>query len=181
MQSSGALQLYVDGNLEASGAGTTNSLTPSPYLRFGSIQSGGGFFNGSLDEIKVYNRALGNLEIAVLYDNVAGPPAAPTNLAAMAANARVTLSWWESPVAASYNVSRSFSNGGPYTLIANVSAPGYTDTNVVNATTYYYVVSSVDAAGPGLNSAPVAATPFYLPAWFQPAAISRLPTQPTLP
>jgi len=69
-----------------------------------------------------------------------GPPAAPTNLAAIAANARVTLSWWESPVAVSYNVSRSLSNGGPYTLIANVSAPGYTDTNVVNATTYYYVV-----------------------------------------
>jgi len=174
VQSSGALQLYVDGNLEASGAGTTNSLTPSPYFRFGSIQSGGGFFNGSLDEIKIYNRALGNLEIAALYDDVAGPPAAPTNLAAMAANAGVTLSWWESPVAASYNVSRSISNGGPYTLIANVSAPGYTDTNVVNATTYYYVVSSVDAAGPGLNSAPVAATPFYLAAWFEADAISGL-------
>jgi len=86
----------------------------------------------------------------------------------------VTLSWWESPVAASYNVSRSLSNGGPYTLIANVSAPGYTDTNVLNATTYYYVVSSVDAAGPGFNSAPVAATPFYLAAWFEADAISGL-------
>jgi len=29
-----------------------------------------------------------NLEIAALYDDVAGPPAAPTNLAAIAANAR---------------------------------------------------------------------------------------------
>jgi hypothetical protein len=174
MQSSGALRLYVDGNLEAGGVGTTNSLASSPFLRFGSIQSGGGFLNGSLDEIKIYNRALGNLEIAALYDDVAAATAAPANLSAMAANARVTLSWWVAPVAASYNVSRSLSNGGPYTLIASVSAPGYTDTNVVNATTYYYVVSSVDSSGPGLNSAPVAATPFYLAAWFKSDAIPGL-------
>jgi hypothetical protein len=174
VQSSGALQLYVDGHLEASGAGTTNSLAPSPYLRFGSLQSGGGFFYGSLDEIKIYNRALGSLEIAALYDDAAGSPGAPANLTAIPANAQVTLNWWESPVAASYNVSRSLSNGGPYTLIANVSAPGYTDTSVVNGRTYYYVVSAVDSAGSGLNSAQVAATPFYLAAWFRADAITGL-------
>jgi hypothetical protein len=174
VQSSGAMQLYVDGNLEAGGTGATGSLAPSSYLRFGSTQLIGGFFNGSLDEIKIYNRALGNLEIAALYDDAAGPPVAPTNLTALPANAQVTLNWWESPVAASYNVSRSLSNGGPYTLIANVSAPGYADTNVVNATTYYYVVSAVDSAGPGPNSAPAAATPFYLAAWFRADAITGL-------
>jgi hypothetical protein len=174
VQSSGALQLYVDGNLEANGVGTTNSLAPSPYLRFGCLQSGGGFFHGSLDEIKIYSRALGNLEIAALYDDLAGSPAAPTNLTAVPANAQVTLNWWESPVAASYNVSRSLANGGPYTLIANVSAPGYTDTSVVNGTTYYYVVSAVDSAGPGPNSSEVSAFPSNLGAWFAAGAITGL-------
>ena len=174
VQSTGAMQLYVDGSLQASGAGPTTSLTAPAYLRFGGMQSGGGFLNGRLDEIKIYNRALGNLEIAALYDDAAASPVAPANLTAVPANAQVTLNWWESPVAASYNVSRSLSNGGPYTVIASVSAPGCTDSNVVNGTTYYYVVSAVDSAGPGLNSAQVAATPFYLAAWFRADAISGL-------
>ncbi len=174
VQSSGALQLYVDGNLEANGVGTTGSLAPSPYLRFGSLQSGGGFFQGSLDEIKIYNRVLGDLEIAALYDDSASAPAAPTNLTVAAGNAQATLNWWEAPAVTSYNVGRSVSRGGPFTLIANVSAPGYTDTSVVNGTTYYYVVSSVNSAGSGPNSSPVSALPSNLGAWFTADVITGL-------
>jgi hypothetical protein len=159
VQSTGAMQLYVDGALQSSGTGTTNSLTAPAYLRFGAIQSGGGFLNGSLDAIKIYDRALGNLEIAALYDDGASPPAAPTNLTCVAVNGEVILNWWEASIATSYNVSRSAVSGGPYTLIANVSAPGYTDTNVVNGATYFYVVSSVDSAGPGPDSAEVISGP----------------------
>ncbi len=173
-QSSGALQLYVDGGLQASGTGTTNPLTAPAYLRFGAMQSGGGFFNGNLDEIKIYNRALGNLEIAALYDDGAFPPAAPTNLTVTAANAQVTLNWWEAAIATSYNVGRSLSSGGPYSVIANVSAPAYTDTNVINGTAYYYVVSSVDSDGVGPNSSEVSAFPFNLAAWFAADGITGL-------
>jgi hypothetical protein len=154
-QSTGAMQLYVDGVLQASGAGSTNPLTVPPYLRFGGIQSGGGFLNGSLDEIKIYDRALGNLEIAALYGDGASAPAAPTNLTCVTGDGQVELNWWEVSFATSYNVSRSATGGGPYTLIANVSTPSYTDTNVVNGATYYYVVSSVDSAGAGPNSSAV--------------------------
>jgi hypothetical protein len=159
VQSTGAMQLYVDGRLQTSGTGTTNSLAAPAYLRFGSIQSGGGFFNGSLDEIKIYDRALGNLEIAALYQDDASPLAAPTNLTCLTVNGQVMLNWWEVPVATSYNVGRSVASGGPYTLIASVSTPGYTDTNVVNGANYYYVVSSVDSAGPGPNSSEVVSGP----------------------
>jgi hypothetical protein len=159
VQSTGAMELYVDGRLETSGAGTTNFLTAPIYLRFGGIQSGGGFLNGSLDAIKIYGRALGNLEIAALYEDGAAPSGAPSNLTCVAFNGQVTLSWWEVPVATSYNVSRSVVSGGPYTLIASVSTPGYTDTNVVNGATYYYVVSSVDSAGAGPNSSQVISGP----------------------
>ncbi len=60
VKSTGAINLYVDGNLQASGTGNTNSLASSAVLRFGQIASGGGYFSGSLDEIKIYNRALGD-------------------------------------------------------------------------------------------------------------------------
>jgi hypothetical protein len=78
VQSSGAMNLYVDGNLQATGTGNTNSLTASAALRFGQILSGGGYFNGSLDEIKIYNRALGNNEVSALFYNGAFPSTTPT-------------------------------------------------------------------------------------------------------
>jgi hypothetical protein len=174
VQSTGAMQLYLDGNLEASGTGSTNSLTASEYMKFGAIQSGGGFFNGSLDEIKIYSRALGNLEIAALYEDGESPLAAPTNVTATAANGEVTLNWWTVPVATSYNVGRSVSPSGPFVVVANVSAPGYTDTNVVNGTIYYYVISSVDSAGAGAGSSEVSALPSLLNAWFAASAITGL-------
>jgi hypothetical protein len=47
-----------------------------------------------------------------------------------------------------YNVYRSVNSGGPYVRIASgVSGLAYRDWMVNNARSYYYVVSSVDAAG----------------------------------
>lgn len=172
VQSTGATQIYVDGSLQAAGTGSTNTLSAAAHLRFGGIQDGGGFFNGKLDEIKIYNRALGNLEIAALYGDGASPPAAPTNLTCTAANTEVSLNWWESPIATSYNVERSLSSGGPYSIITTVSAPNYVDTNVVNSTTYYYVVAAADSAGVSSNSSQVSAFPYDLRAWFAATAIT---------
>lgn len=65
----------------------------------------------------------------------------------------VALSWTGSTTTTvtSYNVYRSTTNGSGYQAIASVSANtnplGYTDTNVVNGTTYYYVTTAVDSTG----------------------------------
>ena len=93
-RSTGAMQLYMDGFLEATGAGGTNSLTSPAYLHFGSLQSDGGFFNGNLDDIRIYNRALGNLEISALYADAATLPSAPSNLTCVVASQQAALSWW---------------------------------------------------------------------------------------
>jgi hypothetical protein len=87
-------------------------------------------------------------------------PAPPTVLTATQGNAQVTLTWTASPAATSYNVERSATNGGPYTVIAsNVTVAAYTDIGLSNGATYYYVISSVSALGEGGNSAQASATP----------------------
>jgi fibronectin type 3 domain-containing protein len=86
-------------------------------------------------------------------------PAAPTNLAATAGNSQASLSWTASSGATSYHVKRATTSGGPYTQVAAPTAASYTDTVLSNGTTYYYVVSAVNAAGESANSAQVSATP----------------------
>ena len=168
----GALQVFIDGNLDNTGTANTNSLTAPPALRFGSLQTGVGFFNGDLDEIKIYNRVLGNQEIAALYANSAATLGPPTNLTAVAGNAQVALRWNEAVASTSYQLNRATTSGGPYTTIANLTATSYTDTNLANGLTYYYVVASVNAVGAGVNSAEVSATPANLAVWFKADAIT---------
>src|SRR5216683_7323066 len=88
------------------------------------------------------------------------PPAAPTGLAATAGNARVSLSWTASSGATSYNVKRATVTGGPYTTIATgVTATTFTDTGLANGTTFFYVVSAVNAGAESPNSNQAQATP----------------------
>ncbi len=73
-------------------------------------------------------------------------------------DAKTTVEWDVIP-GFSYNVKRSTTPGGTYTTIGNVSTTKFTDTNVTNGSTYYYVVSSVDSVGENPNSTEVVARP----------------------
>lgn len=86
-------------------------------------------------------------------------PAAPASINAAAGDAKVSLSWGSVTGAISYNVKRATVSGGPFTTIATSTAANYIDTSALNGTTYYYVVSAVNAAGEGANSSSVSATP----------------------
>jgi len=88
------------------------------------------------------------------------PPAAPAGLTATAGNAQVSLSWTASSGATSYRIKQSTTSGGPYSNIAtNTTSLTYTNTGLVNGTTYYYVVSAVNTNGESANSSQVSATP----------------------
>lgn len=93
----------------------------------------------------------------------ASPLAAPGGLTATPGYAKVALRWNASAGAANYNVKSSTTSGGPYTTIAGTSVTNYTDTGLINGTTYYYVVSSVSGGGEGTNSVQVSATPSGMP------------------
>ena len=91
------------------------------------------------------------------------PPAAPIGLAATAGDTQVLLGWTASAGAMSYNVKRATTSGGPYTTITNVTATSFLNTGLTNGTTYYYVVSALNASGEGANSSEASATPALPP------------------
>ena len=90
----------------------------------------------------------------------ASAPEAPIALAATGGNLQISLSWTASPSAASYNVYRSASSGGPYTLVATGVIPSsYTDVGLSGSTTYYYVVTGVNSVGESVYSNEASAAP----------------------
>lgn len=87
----------------------------------------------------------------------------PTGLDATALDGRVLLDWDDhaAPNWSSYRVYRS-TLSGTYgdPIVAGLTASGFTDSSAVNGTTYYYVVTAVDAGGSESNeSVQVVATP----------------------
>jgi fibronectin type 3 domain-containing protein len=77
------------------------------------------------------------------------PPAAPASLTATAGIGHVSLDWdtnIESDLAG-YDIYRSLTPGGPYTLIQNVTASAYSDDSANNGVMYYYVVTAKDTSG----------------------------------
>jgi cellulose 1,4-beta-cellobiosidase len=101
---------------------------------------------------------------AATFDSVNAPgwpllPGAPASLTATAGNALVALSWAAVSGASSYNLKSATNNGGPYTVLSNVTTTNYTNTGLINGSTCYYVVSALNIAGESTNSVQVSATP----------------------
>ncbi len=85
--------------------------------------------------------------------------AAPTGLTAAATPGSVTLTWSAVTGSSSYEILRSSTSGGPYTsLQSGIGATSFTDSSVVNGTSYYYVARSYNGYS-SVNSAIVAAKP----------------------
>lgn len=92
-------------------------------------------------------------------------PNAPVSINTTSGDGQATVTWSASNGAASYTVKRSTTNGGPYTVIkAGATGTSFTDSGLANGTTYYYVVSAVNAVGESAHSAQASATPAAVPA-----------------
>jgi len=88
-------------------------------------------------------------------------PGAPTGLAASSGDGQVLISWNPVAGAASYNLYWSTNAG--FTPATGTQIPGatspYTQTTLVDGTTYYYLVTAVNAVGESAPSAEASATP----------------------
>ena len=86
-------------------------------------------------------------------------PSPPAGLTAYPGNAQITLTWSAAASATSYAVKRGLSSGNETTAVATTTNATYTDTNLNNGTTYYYVVSATGPTGTSANSSEASATP----------------------
>lgn len=153
-QSGDTCTLYINGTAVAANTGITIKpadigSTTLNYL--GKSQFSDPMFRGSIDEFKIFSRALTATEITSLVYEFAPPPS-PAAISVDGDNNQVSLTWTAPVTATSYNVKRATDAAGPYTTIASVTATSFTDTTVENCTTYYYVVSAINKMGEGANS-----------------------------
>ena len=153
------VSLYINGSLAGSGSITLGpsdlGATTQNYL--GKSQFSDPYLNAALDDFRIYAQAMSASEIGIL---AAGPLPAPQNVSASPGSSQIALSWNAVSNATGYTVQRASSSGGPYTLIATVTATSYSDSGLLDGATWYYTVTAQGLSGAGTASAPVSATTY---------------------
>ena len=158
----GRFELYVDGLLVASKTPSVfGTIDSEVHTVIGQVRPiyNGEFFNGLIDEVRIYNRALSASEIEELY-NYGGTPTAPTVTTKSATNVKSTSATLNGTVNANGgtttawfeygNTSGTYSNTTSTQTISN----GWSDTSVTvdisglsSKTTYYYRLVAQNSVG----------------------------------
>ena len=152
--------------------GSAPTTSASPYLDSGIAAGTYYYVVSSINTVATCESANSSQVTA----NPVGPCSPPTVPAVTATpgNNTVVLTWPASPGAVSYTIARSQTAGTGYgTLGVPTPANGttYTDSQVVNGTTYYYVVTASNGTCSSGNSTEVSASPACNP--------PNAPTAPT--
>ena len=152
------MRLYVNGTQVASAAGAGSILTSTNALQIGGDSLYGQFFQGLIDEVRVYNVALTAAQIQADMNTPVDinaqdttPPTAPGSLTATDAGAgQVHLSWQASTdnvAVASYLVEREDPGSSTFVQIGTATGTTYTDPGLTAGNTYGYRVRAADFAG----------------------------------
>ena len=154
------VELYINGTLVSSVVAANLNLVADPNGVISSIGAHGHptirtttYWNGIIDDIRIYSRALSDAEIAVLTQengwNIA--PLAPQNLATSVGNGQVTLKWSKN-MEADFLKYRIYMGTDSLNLLLKDSTSAFiTDTSKVitgltNGIKYYFRVSALDSA-----------------------------------
>ena len=76
----GQMNVYVNGVLETTATGPTGRKDAPDSLRIGKIKSGTNYLNGWIDDVKLYNYPLTELEIANIYHAITGQSVCLTSI-----------------------------------------------------------------------------------------------------
>jgi fibronectin type 3 domain-containing protein len=158
MASSGATSYHIKRSTTSGGPYTQISAPTGMSFTDTGLTNGTKYFY-VVSAVNSVGESANSAEVNATPTAPATAPTAPTNLAATAGNAQISLTWTGSTGATSYHVKRSTTNGSGYTQIAAPTGTSFTDTGLTNGTTYFYVVTAVNSAGESGNSNQASATP----------------------
>ena len=153
------LLLYVDGNQVGSitAIGEPISVSGNPVSIGSDEVFGRKQFRGSIDEVRIYNRALTQGEVLENSSTPVSPPdtespTAPSGLSATAVSStQINLSWTASTDnvgVTGYQVERCQGAAcSSFALVTTVTGTTYNNTGLTASTSYSYRVRATDAAG----------------------------------
>lgn len=171
-KATGAFELWDSNNMSSltnSKAAANFSSTQNMWL--GRTENGGQFINGAIGEFLVYDEFLDATTFSNKYTElkdkwaVATGILPPSGVTAAGAFSSVVLDWGDDATGLLdfYTLHRGISSG-TYTVTTNLTVSGFTDTDVVDGTEYFYAVTATDTNGnESAFSAEVSATPFAAP------------------
>ena len=146
----GALaRLYVDA-VQVITETFTAPLNTNLPLYIGLSYTGGNAWNGGIDEVRLYNRAITSTDVSGIFAYTGGPadttpPSTPTGVSATAASSsQINVIWAASTDNVGVTGYRVFRNG---TQVGTPATLSFSDTGLTAATSYSYTVAAVDAAG----------------------------------
>jgi uncharacterized repeat protein (TIGR01451 family) len=156
-----AVRLFLNGVQVASAPRTGNIASSNSPLQIGGDSLYGQYFQGVIDEVRVYSIALGPAQIQGDMNSAVGSgapdtqqPSAPSALSAtVASGSQINLSWTGSTDnigTSAYLVERCQAAAcSNFVQVAMVIAPGttFSDTGLTASTSYSYRVRASDAAG----------------------------------
>ncbi len=153
---SGASYYNVKKSTSSSGPFTTVASTTSVYFLDTSSMVNGMTYYYVVTAVNSFGESPNSASVKVTLSLPA-----PTGILAMPGNNLVNVYWTTNAAAISYNVKRTTTSGTSYTVLkTGLTNNSFTDTTAKNGTTYYYVVSAVNAAGESPNSNQYMAVPF---------------------
>jgi chitodextrinase len=152
------LRLYINGALVSTQAVSGTMIVSGNALRIGGNSVWGEYFNGTIDEVRVYNVALTAAQIQADMNTPVGnappdtqPPTAPgTPTATAVSTSQINLTWTASTDnvgVSAYLVERQDPGSSSFVQIGTATGTTFNDTGRAANSTYSYRVRARDAAG----------------------------------
>jgi len=141
------MRLYETGVLIGSKPQSGPIVMSTDDLNIGRRKRKNSYIDGTIDEVRIYNRGLIEEEVLALYKSTPDtvPPSTPTNLQATVISlSQINLSWTASTDNFGVTGYRVFRDGAHIATTQNIT---YIDTSANLRTTYTYAISAFDLGG----------------------------------